>query len=371
MKIGARLTVALLVAVVLLSLAGCGGDGAKAAADAAILGKHTITDDAGRTLEIPTPDKLESVFFTSQLAQVFCYTLNPELLGGLSAQFTDEKLKYLVDGVGDLPYLGSLSGGGEIDREALLAEDIQLIFSISGIGLTEQNISDAEDLQEQSGIPVVLIDGSFDKISDAYRLLGKCVGEEERAEEIAAYLEKVYADVTAAVGDIPEAEKVTYYYAEGPMGLQSESAGSQHSLVYQIAGGHDVYESEAKTGMTDVSYESVLQWDPEIIIAWDDKNMGGADDFIRDSELWEQTKAVQTGRVYTMPYAPFAWVDRPPGVNRFLGLQWLANMFYPDKYDVDMVEVTKDFYSMLYWVEITDEQAKEMLGNSYPPYAGE
>ena len=79
-------------------------------------------------------------------------------------------------------------------------------------------------------------------------------------------------------------------------------------------------------------------------------------------------RAVRDGRVYTMPNAPFAWCDRPPGVNRFLGIQWVANMLYPDLYDVDMVEVTKDFYSRMYWVDITDEQARDLLGNSYPVY---
>jgi iron complex transport system substrate-binding protein len=334
------------------------------------LGKQTITDDAGRTLEIPTPDKLERVYFTSQLAQVFCYTLNPKMMGGLSAQFTDEKLAYLLDGIGELPYMGSLTGGGQIDREALLAEDIQLIFSISGIELTEGNISDAERLQDTTGIPVVLIDGSFDKIADAYRLLGSCMGSEQRGQGIAAYLERVYADVVAAVGGVADAQKVSYYYAEGPMGLQTESTLSQHSLVYLLAGGRDVVVSDVTTGMSDASLEQVLKWNPDVIVAWDDKNMGGADELIRTSADWAQIKAVKDGRVYTMPYAPFAWVDRPPGVNRFLGLQWLANMFYPDLYDVDMVEVTKDFYSRLYWVDITDEQALGLLGSSYPPYGG-
>jgi iron complex transport system substrate-binding protein len=367
-KFGAGLTVTLAAGATLASLAGC--DGIKEVADSAILGQQTVIDDAGRELTIPSPDKLERVYFTSQLAQVFCYTLNPQMMGGLSAQFTDEKLAYLLDGIGELPYMGSLSGGGQIDREALLAEDIQLIFSISGIELTAQNISDAENLQEQTGIPVVLIDGSFDKIANAYRLLGKCMGSAERGEGIASYLEQIYSEVTAAVGGVAESDKVSYYYAEGPMGLQSESVGSQHSLVFLKAGGRDVYDADTTTGMTDTSYEQILGWNPEIIIAWDDINMGGADEMIRTSELWAMTEAAKTGRVYTVPYAPFAWVDRPPGVNRFLGLQWLANMFYPELYSVDMVEVTKDFYSRLYWVDITDEQALGLLGNSYPPYGG-
>ena len=36
-----------------------------------------------------------------------------------------------------------------------------------------------------------------------------------------------------------------------------------------------------------------------------------------------------------------------------------------------MVEVTKEFYSLFYHVEITDEDALELLGNSYPPYGTE
>lgn len=368
-KFGVACTVSFAAGTTLGSLAGC--DSFKETGDALFKGQQTIVDDAGRELVIPAPNALERVYFTSQLAQVFCYTIDPDLLGGLSATFTEEKLEYLREGIENLPYMGSLSGGGEIDREALLSEDIQLIFSISGIELTQANIDDAVQLQEQTGIPVVLIDGSFDVIANAYRLLGQCMGHEDRGAEIAAYLEQVLADVTAAVSNVPEEEKVSYYYAEGPLGLQSESTTSQHSVVFLRAGGRNVFVDDKGLGMTDVSMEQVLEWDPDVIVAWDDQLTGGADELIRTSDLWAGVRAAQTGRVYTMPATPFAWVDRPPGVNRFLGLQWLANMFYPDLYDVDMVEVTKDFYRRLYWVEdVTDEQALEMLGNSYPPFSG-
>jgi hypothetical protein len=33
-----------------------------------------------------------------------------------------------------------------------------------------------------------------------------------------------------------------------------------------------------------------------------------------------------------------------------------------------MVELVREFYSTMYWVDITDEQAREILGNSYPPF---
>ena len=76
-------------------------------------------------------------------------------------------------------------------------------------------------------------------------------------------------------------------------------------------------------------------------------------------------KAVEDGRVYTMCQTPFSWLDRPPAVNRFIGLQWLTNLLYPEAYDIDIVETTKEFYSLFYHRDLTDDQVQELLGNSY------
>jgi iron complex transport system substrate-binding protein len=45
-------------------------------------------------------------------------------------------------------------------------------------------------------------------------------------------------------------------------------------------------------------------------------------------------------------------------------------MLYPQAYNVDMVQVTTEFYSLFYHVELTEAQAREILGNSYPVYQG-
>ena len=68
-------------------LAGCGG--VQQVADSAILHKRTVTDDAGRELEIPTPDQIKKVFFTSALAQVYITCLCPDLLGGTASKFDE------------------------------------------------------------------------------------------------------------------------------------------------------------------------------------------------------------------------------------------------------------------------------------------
>lgn len=347
-----------------ISLSGC----KSAAGDAVFKGEHTITDDAGREIVVPTPDRLEKIFSTSGLAQLYLITLAPDLLGAASGTYTQEELRFLPKAYveKDLTSLGATESGS-LDVESLMVHGIQLVFSISSVALTQANIDEAINIQDRSGVPVVLIDGSSDRIGKAYELIGSIIGREERAKELAAYCENAYNEVTAAVADIPEDERVKVYYAEGPLGIQTEPAESQHAEAMVVAGANLVAKVDNfnAVGMADVSMESVVAWDPEVIIAWDEELRGGADNRIRTHDDWSVIKAVKDGRVYTMPNTPFAWLDRPTACNRFLGMKWMANLLYPDRYDIDMLEEGKKFYKLFLDVDVSDEDMRKILGNSY------
>ncbi len=346
-------------------LAGCTSD----LGDEIFRGKRKITDHAGRELTIPTAGELKKVYYTSPLAQIYVFSLNPDVMGGTCAKYNSDQLEFLPENMADLKSMGSLSNGGQIDQEQLMQEGIQVVFSVSGVELSASNISDAEKLQGNTGIPAVLVDGSFTNIKEAYRFLGDILGCESRGNEISAYLDRVYNDVTAAVGDIPTDQKRRLYYAEGTFGTSTEPESSQHAKAFEVAGAYnvaDVAASTASFGMSNVSLEQIIQWNPEIVISWDEETRGGAVNHIKTSKDWASIDAVKNDRVYAMPNLPFAWCDRPNGVQRWLGIQWLANLMYPDRYDVDMVEEAKYFYNLVYHIEIDDDQAKRILGDSYP-----
>lgn len=346
-------------------LSGCRSE----AGDEVFKGVRTIVDDAGRELQIPSSSALEKVYFTSGLAQVFVLAVAPDLMGASCSKFSDEDKRFLTDELEGLKYLGAVETG-EMDVEAVLSQGIQLIFSISSVELTAENISEAENIQKLSGIPVVLIDGSFEKIGHAFEMLGDILGRKERAAKLSAYCEDAYTRVTEAVRDIPEDKRVKVYYAEGPLGLQTEPAESQHAYSFNVAGANVVAKVDwfDATGMADVSLESVIGWNPEVIVTWDSEIRGGAEEHIKSSADWAVIEAVKKGRVYAMPNTPLAWVDRPMACNRYLGIQWLANMLYPDKFDVDMVEVGQDFYELFYGKRPSKEDMLSILGDSYPPY---
>ncbi|MEE8715956.1 MAG: ABC transporter substrate-binding protein [Coriobacteriales bacterium] len=331
-------------------------------------GTRTFTDDAGRALVIPSVENLTGIYFTSPISEIFSFTLAPDLgIGTTYENLSDAELELLPQGYGELPYLGSLAGGGEMNYEAIIDAGPQLIINISSSDLTDSDVSTTDEIQNQTGVPVVLLNGAMENVANLYARLGDLLGREDDAKRLSDYCTKVLDDVKAAVGGLSDDQKTTLYYAEGSDGLQTEPESSPHALTFKLAGAKNIADVEANPGkgMSQVSLEQVLAWDPEVIIAWSTEVRGGASDTIVTDENWAQITAVKQGRVYAMPNTPFSWCDRPPSVNRFLGVQWVANLLYPDLYDVDMVEVTKEFYSTFYHVDIDDAKAIELLGNSY------
>jgi iron complex transport system substrate-binding protein len=65
-------------------------------------------------------------------------------------------------------------------------------------------------------------------------------------------------------------------------------------------------------------------------------------------------KAVAEKRVFLAPTAPFGWIDRPPSLNRLIGLAWLANIFHGAKSPFDIVKDTRAFYKLFYHVDVSD-----------------
>lgn len=343
-----------------LLLTGCGSQSASQPQQPTT---QTITDHAGRTVTIPA--QINRCYYTSPLGMIMVYSLAPDKMVGWSMKLTDKEKKYIPEQYSSLPFLGGLQMNGKINTEELLKAKPDVIFSVGPDPLSDTNKSDADKLQQQLNIPVLVVDGDIRSTEKAYTFIGQILGVEDKAQELAAYCTKTLNEVTAATQSIPEDKRVKFYYAEGPKGLATEPKGGSHALVLDLVNGNNVAQVTAKGGggMSDVSLEQVLKWNPDVILSWG-VDAGGAYDLIRTSEDWKNINAVKNNKVIEIPNYPFNWFDRPPSVNRFLGLKWLANTFYPDYYKVDMVKEVKEFYALFYHANLSDDDAKDLLKNS-------
>jgi iron complex transport system substrate-binding protein len=317
--------------------------------------ERMVTDSAGR--QVAVPDRIERVFAAGPPASVLLYVLAPDRMVGWQREPRPEDLPYIAPEYRDMPAYGSLTGGDTVNLEVLLQTKPDLVVDFGSV--RDTYVSLAERVQAQTGIPYVLIDGRFQNTAAAVRLLGTILGVEDRAERIASYVERTLAKIDATLARVPQEQRPRAYLARGPDGLETGLEGSINTEIIERVGAINVAvdPSGARRGLAEVPVEQVVVWNPDVVITWD-RNFFES---VRGNSYWQGVEAVKSGRVYLSPTAPYGWIDRPPSLNRLIGLQWLAGLFYPDHITQDLREVARSFYDLFYHVHLTDAELDRLL----------
>lgn len=155
-----------------------------------------VTDATGRTVTVP--DSPARVFAAGPPASVLLYVLKPEAMVGWVRAPQEADLPFLLPSTHDLPELGWLTGRGDtLNLEVLLSAQPDLVIDFGNVNDTY--LSRAERVQEQTGVPYILIEGSFENTPQALRLLGDLLGVPERAELLATYAEDALARVLSLI----------------------------------------------------------------------------------------------------------------------------------------------------------------------------
>jgi iron complex transport system substrate-binding protein len=318
--------------------------------------ERMVTDSAGR--QVAVPDRIERVFAAGPPAMVLLYVLAPDKMIGWPRAPHPDEMAYVAPEYRDRPEVGWLTGRGDtVNLEVLLQSKPDLIFDFGSV--RDTYLSLAERVQAQTGIPYLLIDGTFANTPAAVRLLGEVLGVDERAEQIAAYVEATFAEIDGVLAEVPQEERPRVYLARGPAGLETGLQGSINTEIIERVGGINVARdpSDARRGLAQVPVEQVVVWNPDTVITWDRTFY----ESVWKDFYWQGVDAVRSQRVYLSPTAPFGWIDRPPSLNRVIGLKWLAGLFYPDEVKQDLREVTRSFYDLFYHVDLTDAELDRLL----------
>jgi len=314
-----------------------------------------LEDSAGRRIEVP--DRVERVFAAGPPAAILLYVLKPEALLGWPRALRPDERPYIAPVARDLPETGRLTGrGGEANLEVVLKLRPDLIIDFGSV--RDTYISLADRVQAQTGIPYILIDGRFENTAAALRLLGSILGVEERAERLATYAEQTFAGIDAILAKVPEDQRPRVYLARGPDGLESGVQGSINTEILERAGGRNVVgASQGQRGLVRVSPEQLLVTNPDVVVTWDEQFYEG----IWHDPLWSGLEAVRNKQVFLSPTLPFGWIDRPPSLNRLIGLRWLAGLFYPDRVQQGVPKLAREFYRLFYQVDLSDRELARLM----------
>lgn len=254
----------------------------------------------------------------------------------------------------DLPLFGEFRGQDNPELIAGLDPQPQLIFKTYS-----ESGYDAVQLQEKTGIPVVVLDyGDLGRNRSAFyetlRLMGTVLGVEERAEAVIRFFEEAIADLMRRAGDVPEAERRSCYVggigSRGTHGFQSTEPGYPPFLFLSARNvAADPARGDKQLRQADIAKEQLLLWDPELVFL-DLGTLGSGKEAnglieLRTDPVYRSLSAVSGGDVHgVLPYNSYTTNYGSVLADAY----FIGTVLYPDRFaDVRPEAKADEIYTFL------------------------
>ena len=341
---------------ILLFLAACQGvlpSMREPAPWAATASEVTVTDFNGHEAVIRQP--VERIVTIYGLAAQMAYLLGEgeKVVGGTNLVMNDDFIKFIDPAAQDRIVLAG--DPKSANAEELKKLDADVVFTAKwGDEQVNRQI-------ESLGIPVVALDlESVEHYIESLKMMGKALGQEEKAEAASTYYAQASAQIAERTETLEREQKPRVLFLEYSLRKKAFKApGSDYfqNVLIEMAGGESV-SRELKGGWNVVNFEQVAQWDPDAIIVatykTDYPSTKVKHDILHDSS-WRQLRAVQEGAVYAMPNDGESWDY--PAPKWILGLAWTAKILQPQLFaDLDLHQQADDFYQRFFDVRLEDVQ---------------
>jgi iron complex transport system substrate-binding protein len=274
----------------------------------------------------------------------------------LKNSWNNAEPRFLSPRLRTLPVLGGWHGDKQPNLEEILLAHPDLIVAWDTPLLNDRLTQDLQKI----GIPCLRLNiDQTDFYPQVFRTLGSVLGKEGRAERLARYAEEEIRQLQEFTARIPPERRVRFYYAESQDGFRTDCDRSFHAEPFHLAGGQNIWRctQDSVMGMAAVTFEQIMQENPEVIIAQDAAFM----ERVHTDATWKNLQAVQRNKVFLVPRTPFNWIDRPPSFMRILGAHWLAATLYPEIYPYDIRKKAQTFFQLFFGVSLSEDEMKAVF----------
>ncbi|AVB77040.1 iron ABC transporter substrate-binding protein [Methanococcus maripaludis] len=357
---------ALISLMIALSFSGCVDNTAESSGEVAKTVE--IVDMVGRTVEVPAniqrivcsgPGCLRLVtYLQAQDKVVGVESIEQENISGRPYQLAN------MDFFQTLPMTG-LGGGKEIgvgpypEKVISAAPDVILI--------TYMDADRADELQEQYGIPVVVLQyGDVKSFHDenfvgCLNLLGSLFQKEERAQEVIDFFADAENDLLTRTENISDEDKPSVYIGglcnKGAHGIDSTSS---NYAPFAALNANNVASSIGTEKSVFISKEQLLEWNPDIIFIDTGSYELIKEDYDKSSEYYESLGAFENGNVYTQ--FPYNYYTTNYGT-ALADAYYIGKIVYPEQFaDIDIEEKADEIYEFLVGEAVYDKMAEGYCG---------
>lgn len=274
----------------------------------------TLTDDAGRTVEITrTPQRIISLA-PSNTEILFALGLGNKIVGVTDFCDYPEEAKAIEK-----------VGGLEPNMEKIVALKPDLVLAIGG---SPAQVEKALEIEKLGLTVLVLEPADIEGIIANIELVGKATGAEKEASELVAEMHKRLNNIMAKTKAAKSKPKVFFELdATDPSKPYTPGPGSFIDALITLAGGSNIGAS-AKMQWAQLSTEEIIAQDPEVIVLGD-ANYGVTAEMVKARPGWSVITAVKNGAIYPIDDV---LVSRP-GPRIMDGLEALAKIIHPELFE--------------------------------------
>ena len=371
-------TIAILLALImLLPLAACGGTATgnavstTASAGEAHSDTMEVTDLKGRTVTLPA--NIERVVVTFNLEEYLAVTgeAGVDKLVGWSHKYwkgrRDDAYNAYTKALPALESIPDVGYNGDISIEAIISLQPDVVLA-SATGANYNALEPAFDLLHQAGIEVVFFNfhkQTIETHQQSIQLIGKVMGQEERAAELALLYEEQMNLVYDRLKDLTDEDRPSVYmeFSRGPSVIGNSWSEQMWGAQIRECGGVNIAAGQEGASV-DVPAEQVLAANPDYIIMsgclqsddTDNVVMGyGADrelarehlEAYKNRDGWSSLNAVKNNNMGAIYH------DLSRHIFDFAGAQFLAKTLHPDLFaDIDPEANLAKFFSDYMPVEL-------------------
>lgn len=297
----------------------------------------TVTDAAGREVAIEgAPEKLVSGYYIST-SVLIALGLEDKLVGIEAKAGSRPIYQLAAPQLLDLPNVGTAK---EFDLETCLSLEPDLV-------VLPLKLKDVADTLEEMGVDALLVNPEdLSLLKETVTLLSAASGADGSA--LLNFYDEKEAFLTGLLAD---AERPSVYLAGNSSYLNTAGEAMYQNTLIDLGGGANVAAGIEDNYWTEISYEQLLAWNPEVIVIAAEAEYS-SDDLLADEQL-QDVAAVKNGRVYALPSSIEAWDSPVPGA--LLGSLWMANALHEDLYSREQfASDAADFYAAFYGIEIDE-----------------
>ena len=219
--------------------------------------------------------------------------------------------------------------GHSVSKEGFIATGADFVSGWDS-SISDQTTGAPDELIEKDITPFMAKsynpDATVETVYEDFELLGKIFGVEDKANEVINKMKSDIKSVNDKVGDIKEEDRIKMMvYDSGENDAMVVGSGLANNLI-DLAGGSNIFGKDKTQPYINVSWESIVAQNPEVIVVTD--YLAGSPveekiEFLKSHPALKDVDAIKNDKIYVVGLA-----DLSPGVRNPMVIEKMYGYFF-------------------------------------------